>query len=177
MPVELSEMSLEAVLRTYSSVKGHRTRCEREIENLLALLAARYSSVSEDRIKERLESLVKKHTLRLSDIKDYLVHLKYTKAKDHDHEVQEFLEVLDRCSSDVLEILHNRHAVAQVNAPQIAHQATPGPAPNAPTSELKPEKLASDASMATYRSWGKQFRAYFDAGRFDALPCLSLIHI
>ena len=25
--------------------------------------------------------------------------------------------------------------------------------------------------MANYRSWGKQFRAYFDAGRFDALPC------
>ena len=170
MPIELSEMSLEAVLRTYLSVKGHRTRCEREIENLLALLAVRYSSVSEDRIKERLENL-EKHTLRLADIKDYLVHLKYTKAKDHDHEVQEFLEVLDRCSSDVLEILHNRHAAAQVNAPQVVNQAAPGPAPKAPTSELKLEKLANDASMATYRSWGKQFRAYFDAGRFDALPC------
>ena len=68
MPVELSEMSLEAVLRTYSSVKGHRTRCEREIENLLGLLTTRYSSVSEDLLKERLESL-EKHTLRLSDIK------------------------------------------------------------------------------------------------------------
>ena len=98
-----------------------------------------------------MESL-EKHTLRLSDIKDYLVHLKYTKAKDHNHEVQEFLEVLDRCSSDVLEILHNRHAAAQVNAPQIVHQATPGPTPKAPTSKLKPEKLASDASMATYKS-------------------------
>ena len=75
MPIELFEMSLEKVLRTYLSVKGHRTRCEREIENLLALLAVRYSSVSEDRIKERLENL-EKHTLRLADIKDYLVHLK-----------------------------------------------------------------------------------------------------
>ena len=75
MPVELSEMSLEAVLRTYSSVKGHRTRCEREIENLLGLLTTRYSSVSEERIKERLESL-EKHTLRLSDIKDLsLIHI------------------------------------------------------------------------------------------------------
>ena len=25
--------------------------------------------------------------------------------------------------------------------------------------------------MVNYRSWGKQFRAYFDAGRFDILPC------
>ena len=113
MPVELSEMSLEAVLRTYSSVKGHRTRCEREIENLLALLTTHYSSVSEDRLKERLESL-EKHTLRLSDIKDYLVHLKYAKAKDHE-EVQEFLGILDRCSSDVLEILHNRHALSLIH--------------------------------------------------------------
>ena len=125
MPVELSEMSLEAVLRTYSSVKGHRTRCEREIKNLIGLLTTQYSSISEERIKDRLESL-EKHTLRLSDIKDYLVHLKYTKAKDHDEEVQEFLVILDRCSSDVLEILHNRHATAQVNAPPVAQQAAPG---------------------------------------------------
>ena len=55
MPIELLEMTLEAVLRTYSSVKEHRMRCEREIENLLALLAVRYSSVSEERIKDRLE--------------------------------------------------------------------------------------------------------------------------
>ena len=88
-------------------MKGHRTRCEREIENLLALLAARYSSVSEDRIKERLESL-EKHTLRLSDIKDYLVDLKYTKAKDHDHEVQEFLEVC--CIIDSALVVPERHA-------------------------------------------------------------------
>ena len=109
MPIELSERTLEAVLRTYSSVKGHRSRCEREIENLLALLGVRYSSVSEECVKDRLENL-EKHTLRLADIKDYLVHLKYAKAKDHDNEVKEFLEILDRCSSDVLEILHNRHA-------------------------------------------------------------------
>ena len=69
MPIELSEMTLETVLRTYSSVKGHHTRCEREIENLLALLGVRYSSVSEERIKDRLENL-KKHTLQLADIKD-----------------------------------------------------------------------------------------------------------
>ena len=67
--MDLSEMSLEAVLRSYSSVKGHRTRYEHEIENLLGLLSTRYSSVSEERIKDRLESL-EKHTLRLSDIKD-----------------------------------------------------------------------------------------------------------
>ena len=84
---------------------------------------------------------------------------------------KEFLEILDRCSSDVLEILHNRHAAAQVNPPQIHNQAAIGPAPKAPIIELKPEKLANDASMAIYRSWGKQFRAYFDAERFDALPC------
>ena len=170
MPIEFSEMTLEVVLRTYSSVKGHRTRCEREIENLLALLAVRNPPVSKERIKDRLENL-EKHTLRLADIKDYLVHLKYAKAKDHDNEVKEFLETLDRCSSNVLEILHNCHATAQVNAPQIQNQAAVGPAPKAPTIKLKPEKLVNDASMAIYRSWGKQFRAFFDAGRFDTLPC------
>ena len=27
--------------------------------------------------------------------------------------------------------------------------------------------------MATFRSWGKQFCAYFDAGRFETLPCIQ----
>ena len=170
MPMELSEMTLEAVLRTHSSVKGHRTRCEKEIDNLLALLGAQYSSISEERINDRLERL-ERHTLRLSDIKDYLVHLKYARAVDHEEEVQEFLEILDKCSSDVLEVLHTRHAAAQAIAPPIQAPIAVRPAPKAPTAELKPEKLAHDSTMKSFRSWGKQFRAYFDARRFNTLPC------
>ena len=122
MPMELLEMTLEAVLHTYSLVKGHRTRCEKEIDNLLALLGARYSSISEERVNDHLEKL-ERHTLRLADIKDYLVHLKYARAEDHVIEVQEFLDILDKCSSDVLEVLHNRHAAAQIITPQIQAQA------------------------------------------------------
>ena len=109
--MELSEMSMEEVLSSYSSIKGHRTRCEKEIENLLGLLSHQYSSTSEERINDRLEKL-EQHTLRLSNIKDYLVYLKYTRAIDHEEEVQEFLEILDKCSTDVFAILHNRHAAA-----------------------------------------------------------------
>ena len=79
MPMELSELTLEEVLRSYSSIKGHRTRCEKEIENLLGLLSAQYSSTSEERVNDRIEKL-ERHTLRLSDIKDYLIHLKYARA-------------------------------------------------------------------------------------------------
>ena len=132
-------MSLEAVLRTYSSVKSHRTRCKREIKNLLALLAVRYSSVSEDRIKERLENL-EKHTIRLADIKDYLVHLKNTKAKDHDHEVKEFLEVLDRCSSDVLEILHNMQRSAS-ECPTNSEPSSTGTSSQGPDYRIKARKV------------------------------------
>ena len=67
MPVELSEMTLEEALRSYSSVKGHRTRVEREIGNLLRLLSATYSAPSENRLNESLEKL-QTHTHRLSDI-------------------------------------------------------------------------------------------------------------
>ena len=118
MPMELSEMTLEEVLRSYSSVKGHRTRCEKEINNLLGVLGAQYSSTSEERINDCLEKL-ERHTLRLSDIKDYLVHLKYARAIDHEEEAQEFLEILDKCSSDVFEVLHTRHAAAQAVIPPI----------------------------------------------------------
>ena len=108
--MELSDMTLEEVLRSYSSVKGHRTRCEREIANLLELLHAQYSSASELRINDRLEKL-EKHSHRLLNIAEYLVSVKYPKAKDHKEEVAEFKDTLDKCSSDVFTVLHERHAV------------------------------------------------------------------
>ena len=99
MPLDNSEMTLEEVLRTYSSVKGHRTCCEREIKNLLALLKVKYSSTSETRINDR-SKLLEKHNHKLSDITDFLLTVKYTKAQDHQEEVAEFLQVLDECSNE-----------------------------------------------------------------------------
>ena len=54
MPLELSELTLEEALRSYCSVKGHRTRVEMEIRNLLHLLKDQYSTTSEERINDRL---------------------------------------------------------------------------------------------------------------------------
>ena len=82
MPMDYAEMTLEEILRTYSSVKGHRTCCERKIQSLIVLLKVQYSAPSETRINDRLERL-EKHTHKLSDITDYLLTAKYTKAKDH----------------------------------------------------------------------------------------------
>ena len=82
-------MSIAEVLRTYSSIKGHRTRCEREINSLLEMLKVQYSAPSEVRVNDRLEKL-EKHTHKLSDISDYLITAKYPKAGDHSDEVAEF---------------------------------------------------------------------------------------
>ena len=67
MPLELSELTLEEALRSNSSIKGHRTRVEKEIGNLLRLLSATYSITSEDRLNDTLEKL-QTYTHRLSDI-------------------------------------------------------------------------------------------------------------
>ena len=103
----MSELTLEEALRSYSSVKGHQTRVEREIGNLLRMLKEQYSATSEERINDRLEKL-EKHTHRLSDIVEYLVSLKYNKARDHRDEVEDFQEILDKCSEEVFTVLHNR---------------------------------------------------------------------
>ena len=142
---------MEEVLRSYSSTKGHRTRCEKEINHLLGLLRNQYSFTSEERINNRLEKL-ERYTLRLSNIKDYLVHLKYNRAIDHEEEVQEFLEILDKCSNDVFAILHNRHAAAQAVAAPALTSAVARATPKPFTSELKPDKLTHDTSMANYRT-------------------------
>ena len=123
---------------------------QKEIDNLLGLLG-QSSSTSEERINDRLEKL-ERHTLRLSDVKDYLVHLKYVRAIDHEEEVQEFLDILDKCSSNVFEVLHTRHAAAQAIVPPNQAPAAARPTPKAPTAELKPEKLAHDATCLLYTS-------------------------
>ena len=48
----------------------------------------------------------------MSDIAEYLVSLKYAKACDHREEVEDFKEVLDKCSEEVFNLLHERHAAA-----------------------------------------------------------------
>ena len=117
---------------------------------------------------EKLE----KHTHKLSDIAEYLVSLKYAKARDHREEVAEFKEVLDKCTDEVFTVLHQRQ-VANPAAPlQAAVQAqAPRASTKASASELKPEKLTYDASAGTFRSWKKCFRAYFDSAQMGSLPC------
>ena len=141
MPLELSEMTLEETLRSYSSVKGHSTRVEREIGNLLRLLSAAYSSPSKARLNESLEK-VQKHTHRLSDIADYLAFLKYAKARDHLEEVEDFKEVLNKCSDEVFKMQHDRHASGDAQPAQAAPPPRPLSA-KPPVTELKPEKTDS----------------------------------
>ena len=96
---------------------------------------------------------------------------KYAKAKDHAEEVAEFFATLDECATAIFHVIHKRHAAA----PQAALAALPAPAPiwttAKPSAELKPEKLSHDATMATFRTCKKQFRAYYDAGSIGSLPC------
>ena len=157
MPVQCIHHAFRT-LRSYSSVKGHRTRVEREIGKLLRLLSATYSSPSETRLNESLEKL-QKHTDRLSDIAEYLASLKYTKERDHLEEVEDFKEVLNKCSDEVFKMQHDRHASGDA---QPAQAAPPPPRPlsaKPPVTELKPEKLTHDASTSTFRTWKKQFKA------------------
>ena len=144
MALELSELTLEEALRSYSSIKGHRTRVEREIGNLLRLLSATYSVPSKNRLNDTLEKL-QTYTHKLSDIAEYLVLSKYAKARDHRDEVDDFREVLNKCSDEVFKI---QHASAPRDA--VPLQAAPAPRPSSskpPSLELKPEKLTHDLSL------------------------------
>ena len=97
--MDFSEMTHEGVLRAYSSVKGHRTRCEREINSLIDMLKVQYSAPSEVRVNDRLEKL-EKHTHKLSDI------------------------TLDEAATAIFRVIHERHAAV----PQAAVAEAPAPA-------------------------------------------------
>ena len=135
-------MTLEEVLPAYSSVEGHSTRCE-------------------------------KHTHKLSNITDYLLTAKYGNAQAHAEEVAEFFATLDEAATAIFRVIHDRHTAA----PQVAIAAAQAPAPAparasvTPSAELKSKELSHDASIATFRMWKKQFRAYYDTGSLGTLPC------
>ena len=171
MAQELSELTLEEALRSYSSVKGHRTRTEREIGNLLRLLKEQYSATSEESINNRLEKL-EKHTHKLADIANYLVSLKYNKARDHLEECAEFEETLANCSEEIFTVLHQRQVANPAIVQPVAAPAQAAHLPaKASSSELKPERLTHDASASTFRSWKKCYKAYFDSAQMGSLPC------
>ena len=152
------------------TLEGHCTRCKRDINSFIEMLKVQYSAPSEVRVNDRLEKL-EKHTHKLSDRTDYLLTAKYAKAKDHAEEVAEFFATLDKCATAIFRIIHERYAAA----PQAAIAALPAPAPARnfakPLAELKPKELSHDTSMVTFRTWKKQFRAYYDAGIIGSLPC------
>ena len=125
--------------------------------------------MSEERIDDRLEKL-EKHTHRLSDIAEYLVTLKYAKARDHRDEVADFSEVFDKNSEEVFTVLHSRHATAPAAAAPLP-AAAPCPCSKPSSSELKPAKLQHDASTSAFWTWKKQFKAYFDSAQLGTLPC------
>ena len=171
----LSDMTTEEeVLRSYLSAKGHRTRVEREIANLLELLQAQYSATSELCLNDRLEKL-EKHTHRLLDIAECLVCIKYPKARDHSEEVKEFVETLTKCPTDVFTVLHERHAAADSAAIAVSGEAVAAPrsSPKPSSSELKPSTFCHDSSTSVFRAWKKHFKAYYDASGLNHLPCLQ----
>ena len=61
------------------------------------------------KINDHLEKL-EKDTHKLTDIVEYLVSVKYAKPRDHQEEVKEFSDVLDKYSTNILTVLHNRQA-------------------------------------------------------------------
>ena len=82
-------------------------------------MSATYSAPSETRLNESLEKL-QKYTHRLSDIAEYLTSLKYAKARDHRDEVEDFKEILNKCSDEVFKMQHDRHASRDAQPAQAA---------------------------------------------------------
>ena len=158
--MDFTDMTTEEVLRSFSSVKGHRTRVEREMASLLQLLLnAQYSSMLELRLNDCLEKL-EKHSHRLLDISEYLISIIYPKARDHSEEVKEFMDTLQKCSDEVFKVLHERHAAAGPAAMApigAAPPAAPHPNLEPSASELKPSVLTHDSSASVFRSWKKRF--------------------
>ena len=87
------------------------------------------------------------------------------------------MDTLEKCSTDVFTVLHERHAAAGPAAIAPPGLAAAAPRPNLKPSalELKPSSLSHDSSTSAFRVWKKCFRAYYDASGINHLPCHELL--
>ena len=148
----------EQVLGSYSAFKGWRTRNVDKIEQNLDLNERAFSQTTETQIKKDLSN-VEKYSDILTQIANWLVIEAHADADDHVAEAAQFQVATKALITRVLRAVHR----AQPAAPNVpANVALVAPT-SKPVSDLKPDQLTFDASIAHVRRWKKDFEAYHSA--------------
>ena len=170
MPMELSEMTLEEVLRSYSSIKGHRTRCKKKLPISSVCWIPNIPLLRKIVLMTAWKNWKDRHW-------DYptLLTIIWVWSTIRPKTMKKRSLSLWKCLTVVLWICLQSFTIAtlplKLSLPPAQLAAPVRPTPKPLTAEFKPNNLAHDATMANYHTWMKQFRAYFDAGHLNTLPC------
>ena len=154
----------EQVLGSYSAFKGWRTRNVDKIEQNLDLNERAFSQTTETQIKKDLSN-VEKYSDILTQIANWLVIEAHADADDHVAEAAQFQLATKALITRVLRAVHR----AQPAAPNVPANAAPVAPTSKPVSDLKPDQLTFDASIAHVRRWKKDFEAYHSASNMRVL--------
>jgi len=153
------------VLGSFTSFKGWRTRNVDKVEQNLDLNEIAFSQTIESQIKKDLAN-VEKYTDMLSQIANWLTLEGHANAPAHMTETAQFQLNTKALITRVLRAVH-RAQPAALNAPVNA--AAPALHTPKPVTDLKPDILAFDASVAHVRRWKKDFEAYHSASNMRLL--------
>ncbi len=106
----------------------------------------------------------------LSDTLEQLMELDPDNFKDYDETMSTASNAARKAIRDCVA------AKARIKAAENRRGASPGPRNDRdgdkprPVDSLRPQKLTKDATPADFRTWKAQFKAYFEASRFDRAP-------
>lgn len=153
------------VLGSYTSFKGWRTRSIDKVEQNLDLNERAFSQTTESQIKKDLAN-VEKYTDVLTQIANWLTVEGHANAPAHITETTQYQQATKALITRVLRAVH-RAQPAALNAP--ANNAAPAVLTPKPVTDLKPDVLAFDASVAHVRRWKKDFEAYHSASNMRLL--------
>ena len=151
------------VLGSYSAFKGWRTRNIDKVEQNLDLNERAFSQTTEAQIKRDLSN-VEKYSDILTQIANWLVIEAHADADAHVRESAQFQIATKALITRVLRAVH-RAQPAALNAPANVPIAPT----SKPVSDLKPDQLTFDASIAHVRRWKKDFGSYHSASNMRVL--------
>jgi len=160
--LDLTDVEVDKALRKYSAHKQWLRTFLTKATNINDLLDGVRSRQSEQELSETLDKCETQLNY-LCQISHYLTQCKFEREKEHAEET----ETLEKSVNTLRRKVNGRRIALDSN--QMTFPVPPTPSSTIrPVTDLKPQQLALTVQASEFRTWQRQFRAYYSASNMAA---------
>ena len=167
--------------RKYGLHKSWHTRYNKKVTQLHQLLEKTFDRAMNEDFNTNLQKAEGEVAI-LHELADYMVQIKFPKAKEHTDEVIDTETEIMECWALVTTNAHDRAVRGATRAaaapPPInrPHPSQDGGGNMKLIGELKPESLTHDSSAGDLRVWKMKFESYYAASNIICVVLVSSRH-